>query len=52
MWAIRSSRSWQKSDMSDLPFFHKQIALLLTKNERIAQNTDEQIQNPANYGTN
>ena len=51
MWAIRSSRSWQKSDMSDL-LFHKQIALLLTKNERIARKTDEQIQNPANYGTN
>ena len=36
-WAIRSgcSWSWQKSDGSDLLFFHERMALSLTKNERI-----------------
>ena len=30
--------------------FHEQIALSLTKNEQIAQKTDEQIPNPALQG--
>ena len=43
--AIRSGRSIQKNDGSDSLFFMN-IALSLTKNERITGKTDERISNP------
>ena len=59
LWAICSGRSWKKSNVTDLlrllmikeqqerfALFHKQIALTLTKNKRIARKTDERISNP------
>ena len=50
--AIRSRCSWQKSDcMEQFALDHKRITLLLTKNERFAQTTDEQIPNPADFAS-
>ena len=36
-WAIRYRRNLQKSDRERFALFHEQIALLLTKNDRIAR---------------
>ena len=44
---IRSRRSLQKSDREQFALFHERIDLSLTKNDRIAGKTDEQIPNPA-----
>ena len=38
-----------KERQEQFPFFEERIALLLTKNERIARKTDEQISNPVTY---
>ena len=54
-WAIHSSLSWQKSNHERfIQVYHdkramaanRSFALSLTKNERIAQKTDDQISNP------
>ena len=47
-WAIRSGRSWQKSDGNDslISLANRSFALSLTKNERIARKTGKWIPNP------
>ena len=41
------AHAWQKRSGGRFGLFHEWITLSLTKNERIAQKTDEQISNPA-----